>query len=105
MTDPTFVFASRADGTPEIVVNFGVFSGRAATEAEIYRLAQMLLERLESVEIVSEHRYEFDDDVEATIHQVRVELPQSATGHEDFLMELIESWAADCIAERRLMSP
>ena len=105
MTDPILVFAGEREGEPEIVVNFGIFAGREATEAEIHRLAQTLLERLDQVEIVSEQRYEFDQEVEATVHQVRVELPASAGGHEHFLMELVQSWAADCIAERGLLSP
>ena len=56
MTYPTLVFIGEREGRPELVVNFGVFSGREATEAEIYRLAQSLLEELDSVEIVSERR-------------------------------------------------
>ena len=56
MTYPTLVFPGEREGRPEIVVNFGVFSGREATEAEIYRLAQRLLEELDSVEIISERR-------------------------------------------------
>jgi hypothetical protein len=105
VTDSTLVFASERDGAPEIVVNFGVFAGREATQAEISRLAQTLLERLDSVEIIAEQRFELDDDVEATVHQVRIELPISAGGHEQFLMELVESWAVDCIAERRIITP
>lgn len=105
MTDPTLIFAGERDGKPEIVVNFGVFAGRQATHAEISRLAQTLLERLEAVEIIAEQRFELDDEVEATVHQVRVELPLSAGGHEQFLMELIESWALDCIEERRSITP
>jgi hypothetical protein len=105
MTDPTLVFAGERDGRPELVANFGVFSGRDATEAEIYRLAQILLEELDSVEIVSEQRYEFDKDVEATVHVVRVSLPVSAGGREAELAELVEAWAQDAIGERRRITP
>jgi hypothetical protein len=105
MTDPTLVFAGEREGRPELVVNFGVFSGRDATEAEIYRLAQILLEELDSVEIVSEQRYEFDDDVEATVHVVRVSLPVSAGGREADLAEVVEAWAQDTIGERRRITP
>ena len=105
MTDPTLVFAGEREGKPEIVVNFGVFAGREATQAEIARLAQTLLERLESIEIIAEQRFELDDEAGATVHQVRVELPLSAGGHEPFLMELVESWALDCIEERRGITP
>jgi hypothetical protein len=105
MTDPTLVFAAEREGRPELVVNFGVFSGRDATEAEVFRLAQILLEDLDSVEIVSEQRYEFDAEVEATVHQVRVELPVSAGGREGHLLPLVEDWARDCIGERRHIAP
>jgi hypothetical protein len=60
MTYPTLVFTGEREGRPELVVNFGVFSGREATEAEIYRLAQRLLEGLGSIEIISERRYEVE---------------------------------------------
>ena len=105
MTDPTLAFAREREGRPELVVNFGVFSGREATEAEIYRLAQTLLEELETVEIVSEQRYEFDAEVEATVHQVRVLLPESAGGLEGTLLPLVEDWAGDAIGERRRITP
>ena len=46
MKEPTMIFVEKRDGHPELVVNFGVFSGREATEAEVYRLAQSLLEKV-----------------------------------------------------------
>jgi hypothetical protein len=100
VTDPTLVFAGDRDGRPELVVNFGLFAGRHATEAEIYRLGETLLEELESVEIVAEQRFEFDADVEATVHQVRVLLPLVAGGREPELGRLVEAWARDAIGER-----
>ncbi|MEO8289723.1 MAG: hypothetical protein ABI649_01845 [Gaiellaceae bacterium] len=102
MTDPNLVFVAESRAGPRLVVNFGVFSGREATEAEVFRLAQTLLEQLDSVEIVSEHRYEFDSEVEATVHQVYVALPRAAEGREDELITLVETWARDCIGERRV---
>jgi gamma-glutamylcyclotransferase (GGCT)/AIG2-like uncharacterized protein YtfP len=105
MTYPTLVFTAEREGRPELVVNFGVFSGREATEAEIYRLAQRLLEELDSVEIVSERRYEFDAEVEATVHQVRVMLPGSADGREGDLMPIVADWAHDSIGERSHITP
>ena len=100
MTDPTLVFAGDREGRPELVVNFGLFAGRQATDAEIYRLGQALLDELETVEIVSEQRFEFDADVEATVHQVRVVLPLTASGRERRLAPIVESWARDAIGER-----
>ena len=105
MREPTLVFTDEREGKPELVVNFGVYSGRDATEAEVYRLAQSLLEEVGSVEIVCEQRYEFDHDVEATVHQVRVELPPEAEGRVGHFASLVEGWAADCIAERRIITP
>jgi hypothetical protein len=105
MTNPTLVFAREREGRPELVVNFGVYSGREATEAEIRRLAALLLEELDSVEIVSERRYECDAEVEATVHQVRVVIPPSEDGREEDLLPIVSDWAHDSIGERRHMTP
>ena len=105
MTDSTLVFRGQGRAGRRLVVNFGVYSGREATEAEIYRLAQSLLDELGAVEIVAERRYEVDTDVEATVHQVYVEVPQTAVGREDRLISLVEDWAADAIGERRNIVP
>ena len=105
MTDPTLVFAGEGRTGSRLVVNFGVFAGREATEAEIYRLAQVLLDELDSVEIVSEQRFEFADGVEATVHQVCVDLPRAAEGRELELASLVEVWAKDAIGERSRIAP
>jgi hypothetical protein len=105
MTDPALVFVGEGRAGPRLVVNFGMFSGREATEAEIYRLAHSLLDRFSSVEIVAEQRFAFDDDVEATVHQVCVELPRSAEGREHELLPAVEAWAEDAIGERSRIAP
>jgi hypothetical protein len=105
VTDSTLVFVGAGRAGPRLVVNFGVYSGREATEAEIYRLAQSLLAELDAVEIVAEQRFEFASDVEATVHQVHVELPPGAAGREGQLMALVEDWAEDAIGERRRIVP
>jgi hypothetical protein len=105
MTTPTLVFAREREGRPELVVNFGVYSGREATEAEIRRLAGLLLEEIDSVEIISERRYECDAEVEATVHQVRVVVPPSDDGREDELLPIVSDWAHDSIEERRHITP
>ena len=84
-----------ADGSPELVVNFGLFAGREATPAEIYRLGERLLDLVPSVEIVAEQRYEFDREVEATVYQLRVRTDEPAD-----LADLVHAWAEDCIRER-----
>jgi hypothetical protein len=101
MGDSTLVFANETlDGT-EVVVNFGVHAGREATQAEIDRLARSLLDDVEEFTVVSENRYSFDREVEAALHQVRVELPPGRE-HEP-LKRTVEAWANDCIAERGLL--
>jgi hypothetical protein len=105
----------------EIRVNFGVFAGRHASPAEIDELAAALRDLAPSFAIVSEERHEFGDAVEASVHQIVVEVPQEhcagsaggkATGAQrqpggseaDVLAERIvltaNGWALECIASR-----
>ena len=105
MKYPTLVFERQHEGRPELVVNFGVFAGREPTDAEIYRLAHQLLEVLDSVEIISERRYEFDTEVEATVTQTRVLLPPADDGREGEIVPIVSDWAHDSIGERRHMTP
>ena len=104
MSQPTLVFVDEAegDGDLELVVNFGIFSGREATPAEVERLAHELLEELESVEIVCEQRYEFDREVEARVYRIRVEPPPGNAGRVRELRSIVDAWAQDCIGERRV---
>jgi hypothetical protein len=105
VTSPTLVFTDAREGRPELVVNFGVFSGREATEAEIYRLARRLLEEVDSIEIITERRYEVATDVEATVHQVRVVLPPGADGRAGELTPVVSDWAHETIGERSYIVP
>ena len=89
----------------EIRINFGVFAGRHATPAEIDELALALRELIPSFAILSEERHEFGDAVEASVHQVVVEVPQEHAGAQpDLLAERIvlaaNGWALECIASR-----
>lgn len=89
----------------EVRVNFGVFAGRYATPAEIDELAAALKDSIPSFAIVSEDRHEFGDSVEASVHQVVVEVPQEHAGTSpDLLGEQIvlaaNGWALECIASR-----
>jgi hypothetical protein len=105
MTDSTLVFTEQREGRSQIVVNFGVFSGREATEAEIFRLGHSLLDDLESIEIIAERRFEFDNEMEATIHQVRVLLPRTADERMGELSARVEQWARESIGERSHIAP
>jgi len=109
-SDPRISIAVREPTGPalEIRVNFGVFAGRAATPAEIDRLAEFLLDEVGEVSIIAEERHEIDGNVEASVHQVRVEIaPDLVAGRdgdldglEATLLERCDHWARTCIAER-----
>jgi hypothetical protein len=108
--EPELAFVTREFDVPglEIRVNFGVFAGRDATPAEIDDLAHTLVPELDDVSVVSEQRHEVGEDVEASLHQVRVEvaddrLPADPDEREELcvrLLERVEEWARACIAER-----
>jgi hypothetical protein len=107
--EPEIAFASTSEPPPlEIRVNFGVYAGRGATPAEIDDLARALLPQVGEVSIVSEERHEISDGVEASLHQVRVEvagdhLPSSPAELADLTDALVDEaarWARACVAER-----
>ena len=81
----------------DIRINFGVFAGRDVTQAEIDELAHILLEELESVTIVAEHRTIVDREMEASVHQIRIE---PGDGDVQALVALAAQWAEACITER-----
>jgi hypothetical protein len=92
----------------EIRVNFGIFAGREATQAEIEELGTALLPEIGTAEISSENRYEIGPESEAEVHQVRIEVPITRLPVDDFqigelagrLVSIAERWANGCIAER-----
>ena len=92
----------------EVRVNFGVFAGRETTPAEIDELAQALLPDVGDVSIVSEQRHEIGEDVEASLHQVRIEIaedhvppdPEDVDELANRVVRAAEAWAESCIAER-----
>ena len=103
-----FVVPRREPPAIEIRVNFGVFAGREATPAEIDRLAEWLLDEVGEVSIISEERHEIDANVEASVHQVRIEVaadrvPGDGEAREEIerrILERAEHWARLCVAER-----
>src|SRR3954452_25108249 len=92
----------------EVRINFGVYAARAATPAEIDRLAEWLLDEVGEVSIISEERHEIDAHVEASVHQVRIEIssdrvPADAAERraiEERILERAEHWAHVCVADR-----
>jgi hypothetical protein len=111
MMEPSMAFAVHRHDPPaiEVRVNFGMYAGREATAAEIDRLAEWLLDEVGEVSIISEERHEIDANVEASVHQVRIELshgvPVDDVGRralEDRILERAEHWAHQCVAERHV---
>jgi hypothetical protein len=108
MQEPPLAFIVDTQESPaiEIRVNFGIFAGRSATPAEIDELAHWLLDEVEDVTIVAEERHEINDTVEASVHQVRIELaraPGDWTVRRQLaerLRERADYWARKCIADR-----
>lgn len=108
MTDPELAFVVPPHDSPsiEVLVNFGVFAGRAATPAEIDRLATWLLDEVGEVSIISEERHEIDTHGEAAVHQVRIAVDGDGGAErrelEHRIVERAEHWARSCVAERHL---
>src|SRR4051795_13293596 len=106
--DLTMAFAVHGREPPaiEVRVNFGIFAGREATPAEIDRLAEELLDEVGEVSIISEERHEIDAHVEASVHQVRIEIAaEDIVGFdkedlEQRILERAEHWARLCVSER-----
>ena len=100
--------ASVDDGGLDIRVNFGVFAAREATAAELDELAREFVLEVGEVSIVAEQRHEVSENVEAAVHQIRVEvdgsrLPEDAAEREELTWRLVaaaDRWARSCIADR-----
>jgi hypothetical protein len=112
VSDPSLAFPVRGHEIPaiEVLVNFGVFAGREATRAEVDRLAGELLAEVGEVTIVAEDRHQFDREVEAAVHQVRIQVPRdrvpgegrARTRIEQRILARAHTWARECIADRRV---
>jgi hypothetical protein len=100
MTELVFRAHGRPSPELEVRVNFGVFAGRNATQAEIDQLAHELAQAVESFAIVAEDRHEFGDAREASVRQVVIQIPNDAEGLEDRVSRIAEQWAKDCIHAR-----
>ena len=102
MADPALAFIVDHPEPPkiEVRVNFGVFAGRAATPAEIDRLAEWLLDEVGEVSIVSAEHHEIDTHGEAVIHQVRIEVAEGDKKLAEKILARAWHWARLCVEER-----
>jgi hypothetical protein len=84
-----------------VVVNFGILSGRDATQAELDRLALTLRQAGAGAEmtIIAARRQDYGRGFEGVVHQVRVAVVDSP-------MPLVETicreWALSCAEDRRV---
>jgi hypothetical protein len=106
-TDPAIAFCVRQHDEPalEIRVNFGVFAGRDVTPAEIDDLARQLRPEIDEFSVIAEERHEFGGVVEASVHQVRIEVARDAIRGDadelcDKIVETAGQWAEACFAAR-----
>lgn len=100
MTELIFRATDRPQPELEVRVNFGVFAGRNATQAEIDNLAHELSSAVESFAIVAEERHEFGGAREAAVRQVVIQIDRDDDGLEDRVLRIAEGWAKDCIHAR-----
>ncbi len=105
--EQAIAFCVRDRETPalEVRVNFGVFAGRNATQAEIDDLARALSEEVASFAILAEERHEFGNDTEASLRQIVIEVSPEYAGSDvgdlsGRVLSLAEQWAAACIHSR-----
>ena len=109
MVEPALALRSVApdDASIAVRVNFGVFSGRHATPAEIDELARLLAHEVDEFTILAEERHEFADAVEASVYQVRVELAAPSVRQcerlAERIVEIADRWARACIADRSVV--
>jgi hypothetical protein len=85
----------------ELLVNFGILTGREATQAEIDRLARALEPTPDRLAIVAERRHEYAQGTETVVNVVSVET-EAQPDDIPRLLEVCEEWAADCAADRHL---
>ena len=82
----------------EVRVNFGVFAGRNATQAEIEDLARSLRELASSFAVVAEDRHAFGGGSETAVRQIVIQVEDDDLS--DAVFELAEEWATRCIRSR-----
>ena len=99
ITRSEFPIAFAQDGC--VVVNFGILSGREATQAELDRLARAFRQAGAGAQmtITAERRQDYGRDFEGVVHQVRVGLGDSPT---EWVEAICRAWALSCAEDRRV---
>ena len=82
---------STADGTVDVVVNFGPLTGREATQAEVDRVARRLLTVASDVRVHAVRTHDMGPERETIVHQVVVEADASAD-QAHAVRDICEDW-------------
>ena len=87
-----------------VLVNFGVLTGREATQAELDRLAHALRQRGAGAEmtITAARRQDYGPGAETVLHQVQVSLPHSAAHATSWVLAVCDEWAMRCAEDRSI---
>ena len=100
--DTTTAFVrSAANGTIEVVVNFGLLSGREATQAEADRLGRRVCDVTGCARVQAVRTHDMGPDSEAIVNQV-VLCAEAPAADADTIRSICEEWAIDCASERSI---
>jgi hypothetical protein len=91
----------------QVLVNFGVFTGRDPSRAEVDRLLTRLHDRLDRVTVTAQQRYEELGEGSLCLHEVLISIPEETAveaGYDhDVLRRLVvadaEQWVDECRAQ------
>jgi hypothetical protein len=90
------------DDDRNVIVNFGILTGREATQAEIDRLAQMLHDETgagPNITITALRRQDYGQGIETVAHVVRVSADESQA---QAVEATCREWARGCADDRRV---
>lgn len=90
-----------ANGTLEIVVNFGLLSGREATLAEVDRLGRRVCKVAGDVRVHAVRIHDMGPGSESIVNQVVV-YAQAPSSAAETIRSICEDWAIDCADERSI---
>ena len=100
--DTTTAFIRPAtSGTLEVVVNFGLLSGREATLAEVDRLGRRVCNVAGDVRVHAVRIHDMGPGSESIVSQVVV-YAQAPSSDAETIRSICEDWAIDCANERTI---
>ncbi len=89
------------DDDGSVVVNFGILTGREATQAELDKLARALHQAgaEDGMTIAAVRRQDYGHGFESVAHQVHVTVPDSPT---PWVEAICGAWAVSCAEDRSI---